>query len=246
MWRFLIFFLGSFIFSATVHADDKEINQIKTELTRSFPEMAKAVIKPAPVRGLYEVEIDTQIFYVTPDGKYLFMGDMMDLGARSNLTELRRASLRANFLNEVGEDNMIVFGPANAKRTLTVFTDVDCTYCAMFHRDVPTLNKEGVKVRYLFYPRTGIGSESYKRAVAVWCSADRAKAIGVAKSGGKLDMKTCTNPVEQHYHLGERMGVEGTPTIFLDNGKKFPGYLPARELLNRLGLKTDAPATTVH
>ena len=246
MRRFpLNIFLFSLIFSVSVFADDKEITQVKTELSRAFPEMTKATIKPAPVNGLYEVELDTQIFYATPDGKYLFMGDMVDLNGRTNLTEARRATLRMKMLNEVGEENMLVIGPANAKRTLTVFTDVDCGYCAMFHRDVPTLNKEGVKVRYLFFPRTGLGSESYKRAVAVWCAPDRAKAIGIAKAGGKIDMKTCANPVERHYHLGERLGVEGTPTIFVDDGKKFPGYLPPKQFLTRLGLKTDTPATTV-
>ncbi len=225
-------------------AGEADISKVKAELVRAFPELSKATVKPAPVPGLYQVEDDAQIFYTTSDAKYLFVGDLVDVAAHSSLTEARRAQLRVQMLDAVGEKNMIVMGPDKPKRTLTVFTDVDCPYCAKFHLDVPTLNKAGVRVRYLFFPRTGIGSESYKRAVAVWCASDRVKAIGIAKAGGKLDMKTCPNPVEHDYELGQRLGVEGTPTIFLDDGKKLPGYVPAARLLPMLGLK-DTPAATV-
>ncbi len=230
------------VYSFSVNADEQEINRVKAELVRAFPELSQATVKPAPVSGLYEVEYGTKIFYATRDGKYLLTGDLVDLGTHTNLTETRRAAIRMQMLNALGEQNMIVIGPENAKRTLTVFTDVDCPYCAKFHLEVPTLNKYGVKVRYLFYPRAGLNSESYRRAVAVWCAADRVKAIGIAKAGGQLDMKTCPNPVKQDYELGQRLDVSGTPTIFVDDGKVLPGYLPARQLLAMLGIKTDRSA----
>lgn len=238
MLRFFIICLACFVVPFSATAGEQEVKQIKAELERAFPELKSASVKPSPVSGMYEVEHDSKIFYTTSDGKYLFMGDVMDLRAQTNLTEARRAAIRTRLLDAVGEQNMIVIGPDKPKRTLTVFTDVDCGYCAKFHLDVPALNKQGVKVRYLFYPRTGIGSESYKRAVAVWCADDRVKAIGIAKARGKLDMKTCANPVESHYQLGQRLDVGGTPTIFLDDGKLLPGYVPAPRLLAILGLKS--------
>ncbi len=221
-------------------AGEQEMKQVKADLIRSFPELSAATLKPAPVPGLYEIEFDAKVFYASEDGKYLFMGDLVDLNAHTNLTEMRRAAIRMRLLNDVGEENMIVIGPEKPKRTVTVFTDVDCPYCAKFHLDVPTLNKQGVKVRYLFYPRTGLNSESYRRAVAVWCADDRVKAIGIAKAGGTLNMKTCPNPVEKDYRLGERLEISGTPTIFLDNGKMIPGYVPAPKLLGMLGLKGES------
>lgn len=223
--------------SFSVGADEQQMKQIKAELVRAFPELQPAIVKPSSVAGLYEVELDSKIFYTTSDGKYLVMGDVVDLRSQSNLTEARRAALRTRILDSVGEENMIVMGPDKPQRTVTVFTDVDCGYCAKFHLDVPALNKQGVKVRYLFYPRAGLNSESYRRSVAVWCAKDRVKAIGVAKAGGKLEMKTCPNPVESHYRLGERLDVNGTPSIFVDNGKVLPGYVPAPRLLGMLGIK---------
>lgn len=238
MLRFFMFSLACLAIPFSATAGEQEEQQIKAELARAFPELKTATVKPSPVTGMYEVEFDSKIFYTTSDGKYLFMGDVMDLRAQSNITEARRAVIRTRVLDEVGEKNMLVIGPDKPKRTLTVFTDVDCGYCAKFHLDVPALNKQGVKVRYLFYPRAGVGSESYKRAVAVWCASDRAKAIGIAKAGGKLDMKTCTNPVESHFQLGQRLDIGGTPAIFLDDGKVLPGYVPAPRLLAMLGLKS--------
>ena len=240
MWRHLLLCLTGLACSFSAVAGEQEIKQVKAELVRSFPELSAATIKPAPASGLYEVVLDAQVLYTSSDGKYLFMGDLIDVGPRKNLTEERRAAIREQLLNAVGEENMIVMGPEKPKRTLTVFTDVDCPYCSKFHLDVPELNKQGVKVRYLFYPRAGINSETYRRTVAVWCAKDRVKAIGIAKAGGKVDMKTCANPVENHFLLGQRLGVDGTPTIFVDDGKKLPGYIPAPRLLGMLGITAES------
>lgn len=237
MLRIFLFIITSLAISVSVAADAQDMKQIKADLVRSFPELKSATIKPSPVSGMYEIEFDSKVFYTTHDGKYLFMGDVVELRTQSNLTEARRAVIRLRLLDDVGEENMIVIGPDKPRRTLTVFTDVDCPYCAKFHLDVPALNKQGVKVRYLMFPRTGLNTESHRRAVAVWCAKDRVKAIGIAKSGGKLDMKTCANPVESHYRLGQRLEIGGTPAIFVDDGKVLPGYIPAQRLLGMLGLQ---------
>ena len=237
MIRIFLSCIFCLMFSVSTVAGEQEMKQVKAELIRSFPELSTATVEPAPISGLYQIEFDAKVFYATENGKYLFMGDLVDLGAHTNLTEARRAAIRVRMIDEMGEENMIVMGPAKPKRTLTVFTDVDCPYCAKFHLEVPTLNKYGVKVRYLFYPRTGLNTASYHRAVAVWCADDRAQAIGIAKAGGKLNMKTCTNPVEKEYRLGQRLEIGGTPTIVFDDGKMIPGYVPAARLLSMLGLK---------
>jgi len=212
-----------------------DLAKLKDELVKVFG-VKPGKIRPAPVSGLYEIEVGAQVVYATEDGKYLFVGDLVDIKANRNLTETRRAAIVKGLIDGVDEKDMIVIGPDNPKRTITVFTDVDCPYCAKLHRDVPELNKGGVKVRYLLFPRTGVGSESYRRSVAVWCAEDRVEAIGVAKFGGKLEMKTCTNPVADHYRLGQQIDVNGTPTILLDDGRRIGGYVPAAKLLAILGI----------
>lgn len=219
-----------------VLADAPEQN-IKNAVTKAFPDASVDHIRPAPVAGVYEVVIGARIVYVTADGKFLFAGDLIDLSARQNLSEERRDRIILEAVNAVAENTMVVMAPKKTLRTITVFTDVDCPYCAKLHLEMPQLVKEGVKVRYIFFPRAGLGSDSFKRSVAVWCSADRVKAIGVAKAGGPLEMKTCANPVAVHLQLSQKLNLRGTPSIVLDDGSMVPGYVPADRLLAMLGLK---------
>jgi len=220
------------------NAEEAGLAAVKAKLSQRLPHVSVEGLRPSTnIRGWYELERDSDLLYISPDGKYLLLGDLIDLDTRTNLTEAWRGKNATEKINAVGEENMIVMGPKDAKRTITVFTDVDCPYCAKLHTEVPELTASGVKVRYLMFPRAGIQSETYRRSVAVWCAADRVKAVGIAKAGGKIEMKTCPNPVEQHYRLGLALGVQGTPTIFLDDGRRLGGYLPSARLLAILNLK---------
>ena len=231
-----------FLVSSALFAD-ADLAQIRQGLEKRFSDLKITDIKPSPVPGLYEVSFGTHVAFVSADGKYMLMGDLIDVENRKNLTADRRTALILKAIDAMGEKNMIVFAPKQAvKRTLTVFSDVDCPYCARLHHEIPALTGAGVKVRYLLFPRAGVGSESYKRSVAVWCAKDRGAAVGAAMSGGKLDMKTCPNPVEAHLKLGADVGVEGTPTLVLEDGHILPGYLPAPQLLAAMGL-TDGKAS---
>jgi thiol:disulfide interchange protein DsbC len=233
--------------SHSVQAEDNT-EKLKQSLQKRLSEISITDLKPAPIPGLYEMVFGTRVAYVSADGRYMLMGDLIDLDSRANLTATRRGALVLKSIDALGEANMIVLGPAKSKRTLTVFTDVDCPYCARLNQEVPKLTQAGVKVRYLLYPRAGKGSETYRRSVAVWCAQDRAKAIdiAIAKSSGKLEMKTCANPVDEHLRLGQEVGVEGTPTIVMDDGRVLPGYAPAAELLAALGLQDGKKAEPAH
>lgn len=219
-------------------AADASLAAVKEKLAKRVPEVPTDTLRRSTtLPGWYEVEHNMQLLYISADGKHALAGDLIDLESKTNLTAQWREQHATKLISAVGEQNMIVIGPADAKRTITVFTDVDCPYCVKLHQDVPELNKNGVKVRYLLFPRGGPGSETYRRSVAVWCSADRVKAVGIAKAGGKLDMKTCSNPVDSHYKLGLQLQVNGTPTIFLDDGKTLGGYVPSARLIAMLNGK---------
>ena len=125
---------------------------------------------------------------------------------------------------------MVVFAGDKADHTVTVFTDIDCGYCRKLHSQIDEYEDEGIRVRYVFYPRAGVKSESYKEAVSVWCSEDRNKAMTEAKAGRLMEEKTCDNPVQSHMELGELLGISGTPAIVLDNGDLVPGYVPPKRL----------------
>jgi thiol:disulfide interchange protein DsbC len=198
----------------------------------------KVSITESAIKGLYEVLVGSEVVYVSDDGQHLIVGDIRDMKTGQNLTDNKRAQLRIKEIATLDEKEMIVFAPKKAtKYTIDVFTDVDCPYCAKFHNEVPELNKNGVKVRYLAFPRAGAGSKTYKTMVSVWCAEDRQQAITDAKAGQEVKPTTCNNPIDKQYELGKRIGVSGTPAMLLSNGELVPGYVPAKRLITFLKRK---------
>ena len=191
---------------------------------------------PSPIPGVYQFVQGAEVSYLTADGKYYLDGNVYDMATRANLTEELRARARVMLINAVPESQMLIFSPKNPLYTITVFTDVDCQYCRKLHSEMAELNKLGVRVRYLFYPRTGPNTESWRKAEVVWCSADRNDTLTRAKAGGQLDMnKTCgPTPVAREYALGQSLGVRGTPAIVTESGDFIDGYMPPRDLLQAI------------
>jgi thiol:disulfide interchange protein DsbC len=211
-------------------------------LNRLIPGTPPTSVRAGPAPGYFEVIYGPEVIYVSADGLYLMRGDLIDVKTQTNLTEERRLSARLKSLAEVGEDKMLVFGPKDAKHTVTVFTDIDCPYCVKLHQEVPELNRRGIKVRYLAFPRAGLNSPSYRKTVSVWCAADRNQALTDAKAGKAVPDATCDNPVADQYALGQRLGVTGTPTLILDDGQLVPGYVPAARLVQALDAADKAAA----
>jgi thiol:disulfide interchange protein DsbC len=193
-------------------------------------------LKPSPISGIYEFTQGADVSYLTADGKYFLDGNVYDMSTRENLTEALRSRARLLMISAVPESQMLIFSPKNPLYTITVFTDVDCQYCRKLHSDMAELNKLGVRVRYMFYPRSGPNTESWRKAEVVWCSADRNEALTRAKAGARLDMnKTCgPTPVAREYELGQSIGVRGTPAIVTQSGDFISGYMPPREMVQTI------------
>mgnify|MGYP000052286052 CR=1 FL=1 len=215
----------------SAHADEELIRQA---FKKSMPRLTIDSIKMSEAKGLYEVISGANILYVSDDGKYLLQGHLIDIAARKDLTELKLADTRKQAIESLGEDQMIIFKPETSKYKVSVFTDIDCGYCRKLHSELDAYMAEGITIQYLFYPRAGKGSESYKKAVSVWCADDRNAALTTAKSGKTLDSKDCDNPVDEHMQLGVEFEARGTPMIVTEKGNIFPGYVPAAQLVKAL------------
>ncbi len=220
--------------AAVAAAKDKDP---RAAIAAKIPGGAKAEeLHASPIPGMYELARGTEIAYVSEDGKYAIAGDLFELGTDKNLTEATRRAERLKLLATVPESQMVVFSPKEPKYTISVFTDVDCTYCRKLHSQIAEYNRLGIKVRYLSFPRSGPDTESWEKAEAVWCAANRGEALTRAKRGEEISKpKTCANtPIAREYQLGEDVGVRGTPAIVLENGEMLPGYLPPAQLAAHL------------
>lgn len=196
---------------------------------------AAQVVAPerSPVSGLYLTYIDGVSGYVSADGRYLIVGDMLDLAARKNVTETHRQERRRALLQKVGPEEGIVFGPAKPRHTIIVFTDADCPYCRKLHGELGELEAKGVAVRYLAFPRSGPNSKAWRTMAAVWCAKDRRDALTRATRGEPVSAaSSCSDAViAKHYALGQQIGILGTPMIVLSDGTSLGGYMAPDKLL---------------
>ena len=243
----LLAFVAATVFTPTTFAADaaesKAADQpiapaaIRAAIAKKFPDVRVDDVRPSPMKGIYEVVMGSDIAYVSGDGRYLFAGDLYEVDTRTNLTEAGRQKTRSQAIAKLDEREMIVFKPSTVKHTITVFTDVECGYCRKLHGEIAQLNELGIQVRYLAYPRSGPGTDDWRKMEAVWCAKDRKTAITDAKSDRTVKSAQCSTPVARQFKLGEQLGVRGTPAIFTDKGDYIGGYLapgPMMQELDRL------------
>jgi thiol:disulfide interchange protein DsbC len=192
-------------------------------------------VRMTPVNGIYEITRGAEISYTSSDGRYVILGDMIDVDSDANISETRRRGIRTRMLDSIPDGETLVFSPKNPKYTITVFTDIDCGYCRKLHSQIAEYNRFGIRVRYLLYPRSGPNTESWHKAEAVWCSANRNDALTRAKNGEDIKAPKCpTAVVARDWDLGHKLAVDGTPAIFLPSGEMLPGYAPPSELAKYL------------
>ncbi|MGI9308485.1 MAG: DsbC family protein [Gammaproteobacteria bacterium] len=203
-----------------------------------FPDLGLQAedISDSPVPGMLQVKVGSQLVYVSEDGRYMFQGDVYDL---HNGVRNLRDNVRIDLMASLPEDSMLVYGPDDAAHTVTVFTDIDCPYCRKFHREMADYNERSIRVRYLFFPRSGPDTPSWLKAEGVWCANDRLDAMTRAKQGEEIakPARCGTTPVEKHYLLGKAAGISGTPAIITESGQLLGGYMAADDLAQ--GLATD-------
>ncbi len=218
---------------STMAADVKK--ELSDKLKNMIPGKTPASINDTPVPGLYEVNYGTEIYYVSADGKYLLDGDLINLKTRVSLTGKAKAQARANILASVAKDDTINYPPkGETKHVVTIFTDIDCPYCRKLHHQMDEYNKLGIEIRYMMFPRAGLNSPSFDKAVSVWCADDNEAAMTIAKDMKPVKPLKCDNPVADQYNMGQSVGVTGTPAIFTESGEVIPGYRPPAALLKTL------------
>ena len=227
--------------AATTTAFAADETKVVTDAIMSLVPNAKVdSVNKSALPGFYEVVTGGQVVYVSADGKYLLQGALFDMANKKDLTEARLSGLRKDLVDKVPKSKRIVFAPKDPKYTVTVFTDIDCGYCRKLHNDIAKYNEQGIAVEYLWFPRSGPNTPSFDKAVSVWCAADRNKAFSEAKAGADPKPAKCDNPISEEFELGQRVGINGTPTVIAPDGTQIGGYLPPEAMRQRL----DSLATT--
>lgn len=241
--QLLVAFAALGLFLQSAWAKDK-FELVEERIRALAPSAQSIAVSETPMEGILQVQVGGDIVYATEDGKYLLQGRVIDMDTREDLTEASKAGIRKDLLDHVDADRQITFSPADPVYDLTVFTDIDCGYCRKLHSQMEDYNEQGIAIHYMAFPRAGIGSASYDKAVSVWCAQDQQSALTEAKAGNDPDPLQCENPVAEQYELGVALGVTGTPALLTADGKLIPGYVPPetlRQRLDQMAAATSAP-----
>jgi len=211
----------------------EEKGKIKKQVETAFPELVIDSVEKSPISGLYQLTSGPLVFYTSNDGRYVLSGDVLDIlqtDEKKNITEEARRDARVGVFKGINVKDMIVYRPKEVKGVVTVFTDADCAYCKKLHSEISKLLDLGIEVRYLAYPRQGVGSATYTKMETVWCSKDRQAVMEKVMNGESVTPKTCQNTIEDQMTLGVKLGIRGTPTIVFEDGTIHGGYLVADKL----------------
>ena len=216
-------------------AETPEDAAARKALKELVPQAKIDLVEPAPLPGYRQVIVGSQMVYISDDGKYMLQGTLYDAQNKRDLTASRLAVDHKKKVDAVPMAKRIVFAPDKPKYKITVFTDIDCGYCRRLHSQIAEYNRLGIRVRYMFFPRSGPDTESWHKAESVWCAPNRNDALTRAKNDEAIKSTKCpAGIVARDYELGHKLGIEGTPAIFLASGEMLPGYAPPGQLAKYL------------
>lgn len=234
--KLLTAMLVVFFSAASALAEDAALEEVRAKMTALFESIEPGNINSSPIDGWYTIQQGSIVAYVSANGRYLLQGDLIDLDSQVNLTEQSRNGARRDLIGALADDDTIVFSPAEVKYKVTVFTDVDCTYCRKLHGQIDEYLDQGIQVRYMLYPRNGPASRSWSKSEEVWCAKDRNQALTAAKQDRGFETSQCDDvaAISNHYRIGQEIGLSGTPAIVLEDGTLIGGYLPPAQLGARL------------
>ncbi len=208
---------------------------IRENLAKRMPDLPKIdEVRTAPIPGLYEVRIGTDIFYTDEQGNHLIQGSIIDTRTRTDLTRARIDKLTAVDFAALPLKDAVVWKQGTGARKLAVFADPNCGYCKSFEKDV--VNVRDVTVSTFLYPI--LGGDSPQKSRDIWCAKDPANVWRAWTIEGKsppLHMGQCDDSALQRVMvLGRKHRITGTPTLVFENGTRIPGALPASQIEKQL------------
>lgn len=223
---------------------------ILEKLRSARPDVNYETPRPSPIDGVYQVQVPGgPVLYITPDGEKMIVGELflVEKGGFAKYEDPEIIAGRKKMVASIDPKTTINFKPKGKPKAIVyVFTDVDCGYCRRLHgqmhtytengQQFPGYNDLGIEIRYLAYPRAGIPSSSADKLISAWCAKDKLDALTKLKAEQTIPNATCDNPVAAQFQMGGAAGVNGTPALFLPDGKLMPGYMPPAELAKQLGI----------
>jgi thiol:disulfide interchange protein DsbC len=235
----------------SIETDKNGMHKIAESLKKAKPDIEVESIRQSPVEGLSIVKIKNgPSLFTNKSGTLVFTGDLLELkdGTYSRWEDPIITANRKIMYDKINPKDAIIFpAKGSPKAIVYVFTDVDCGFCRKMHSQISSYSENGIvyqgysdlgiEIRYLAFPRTGVETSSGKKTVSAWCSKDKQAALTKLKTDQSIPEITCNNPVARQFDMGTKIGVNGTPALWLPGGSLRPGYVSPSELAAILKIK---------
>lgn len=207
--------------------------QIRTEIQKRLGTSANVRnVTPSPIPGLFEVQVNNEIFYTDSNAKYLIQGEMVELASGNNLTTKRQEDINRIKWSELPQAQAFKVVRGNGSRQIAVFSDPNCGYCKRLEKTLQQL--DNVTIYNYLIPI--LSADSALKSKQIWCAADQQKVwndwmLNNLEPSGKSD---CANPIDKNLTLAKNYGINGTPTIFFTDGSRFPGAVQLADIEKKL------------
>jgi len=207
--------------------------QIRTEIQKRLGTSANVRnVTPSPIPGLFEVQVNNEIFYTDSNAKYLIQGEMVELASGNNLTTKRQEDINRIKWSELPQAQAFKVVRGNGSRQIAVFSDPNCGYCKRLEKTLQEL--DNVTIYNYLIPI--LSADSALKSKQIWCAADQQKVWNdwMLNNLGPSGKSDCANPIDKNLTLAKNYGINGTPTIFFTDGSRFPGAVQLADIEKKL------------
>jgi thiol:disulfide interchange protein DsbC len=207
-----------------------EYAELAKKLAKALPDVQVQSVRPSGVDGIVEVMlVGNRIVYADLAGKHLFNGHLLELDTREDLTERRLYEVMRIDTKQLPLVDAFDVKRGSGKRVVYLFEDPDCPFCKKLEEELPKVND--LTLHVFLYPLASIHPHAYEHALGVWCAKDRQKAWSDKMlRGTDPPAAKCDNPLDRNLTLGDKLHIEGTPTLIFADGRVHPGTVTAEEL----------------
>ena len=202
---------------------------LRKNLMDRLPNLGKIdEVRGTPIPGLYEVRVETDLFYSDAEGNHLVNGQIIDTRAKRNITEERLEKLLAIKFEDLPVKDAFTIVRGNGKRKLAVFEDPNCGYCKRFERDLQKV--DNVTIYMFLYPI--LGPDSTDKSRNIWCAKDKAGAWQdwMVRDKAAPNATCDTAAVARNLEFGRKHRITGTPTLVFADGSRVPGAIPVAQV----------------
>lgn len=210
--------------------------EMEARLKELYPSTRITAVRPSEVSGLYEVTMGRSVAFTDPTGRYFVFGHLFDMKEQKDLTAQRLSDINRIDFAQLPLQDAIKTVRGDGSRKLAVFSDPDCPYCKGLEGELVKL--DNVTLYTFLYPLEGLHPDAKGKSERIWCASNRARAWSEFMTTGKLpDAPKCATPIERINQLAGSLGINGTPTLILQDGSLIPGAASAAEIERRLAGK---------